>query len=147
MESKKNVQFNDDFEIFILCFLVSHGAIEHGCWTPDKFSFISHFQVYHTESWWKSYRDSGAAGSSICAGNWQYIFTMAFLSAGSSQILIELELSQEVNSWQGLPVASTFVRYSLRKKWHNTKTRRFLFIGLKGFKLCHWTVQRPNSWT
>jgi hypothetical protein len=29
MESKKNLQFNDDFEIFILCFSVSHGAIEH----------------------------------------------------------------------------------------------------------------------
>jgi hypothetical protein len=26
---KKNLQFNDDFEIFILCFTVLHGAIEH----------------------------------------------------------------------------------------------------------------------
>jgi hypothetical protein len=29
MESKQNLQFNDDFEIFILCFWVSQGAIEH----------------------------------------------------------------------------------------------------------------------
>ncbi len=29
MESKNNLQFNDYFEIFILCFSVSHGAIEH----------------------------------------------------------------------------------------------------------------------
>ncbi len=29
MESKKNLQFNDAFEILILCFSVSHGAIEH----------------------------------------------------------------------------------------------------------------------
>ncbi len=29
MESKKKLQFNDDFENFILCFSVSHGAIEH----------------------------------------------------------------------------------------------------------------------
>jgi hypothetical protein len=28
MESKKKLQFNDNFEIFILCFSVSHGAIE-----------------------------------------------------------------------------------------------------------------------
>ncbi len=43
MESKKNLQFNDNFEIFILCFSVSHGAIE------QLISFFSHFLVYHRE--------------------------------------------------------------------------------------------------
>jgi hypothetical protein len=36
-----------------------------------------------------------------------------WLSFLPSQILIELELSQEVNSWQGLPVASKLIRYGL----------------------------------
>jgi hypothetical protein len=49
--------------------------------TADKFSFFSHFLVYHRE---RAREMSGADGSSICAGNWQYIFTMAFLSAESN---------------------------------------------------------------
>jgi hypothetical protein len=37
-----------------------------------------------------------------------------WLSFLPSQILIELELSQEVNSWQVLPVASKLIKYGLR---------------------------------
>jgi hypothetical protein len=50
-----------------------------------------------------------AAPSVLETGNisWQWL---SFLP---SQILIELELSQEVNSWQGLPVASKLIRYGL----------------------------------
>jgi hypothetical protein len=70
------LKFNDDFENFILCFSVSHGAIEHLI-SFFYFTFPSVLQR-------KSLRDSGADGSSICAGTWQYIFTMAFLSAESN---------------------------------------------------------------
>jgi hypothetical protein len=76
MESKKKMQFNDDFDIFILCFSVSHGAIEH------LISFLLfHISKCITE---KELERWGADGSSICAGNLQYIFTMAFLSAESN---------------------------------------------------------------
>jgi hypothetical protein len=45
MESKKKLQFNDDFEIFFVVFLSFTGSNR----TPDKFSFISHFQVSEKE--------------------------------------------------------------------------------------------------
>ncbi len=50
-----------------------------------------------------------AAPSVLETGN----ISSQWLSFLPSQILIELELSQEVNSWQGLPVASKFIRYGL----------------------------------
>jgi len=61
--------------------------------TPDKFSFISHFQVYHRE---RAREIVGllAAPSVLETGN---IYSQ-WLSFLLSQILIELELSQEVNS-------------------------------------------------
>jgi hypothetical protein len=78
MESKKNLQINDYFEIFILCFSVSHGAIEH------LISFLCfHISKCITERV-GGRAFSGGAGSSICAGNWQYVFTMAFRSAESN---------------------------------------------------------------
>jgi hypothetical protein len=48
-----------------------------------------------------------AAPSVLETGN----ISSQWLSFLPSQILIELELSQEVNSWQGLPVASKLIRY------------------------------------
>jgi hypothetical protein len=45
MESKKKLQFNDDFEIFFFVLL----SFTWSNRTPDKFSFISHFLVYHRE--------------------------------------------------------------------------------------------------
>ncbi len=45
----------------------------------------------------------------LYAGN----ISLQWLSFLPSQILIELELSQEVNSWQGLPVASKLLRCGL----------------------------------
>ena len=61
--------------------------------TPDKFSFISHFQVYHRE---RAREIVGlmAAPSVLETGN----ISSQWLSFLPSQILIELELSQEVNS-------------------------------------------------
>jgi hypothetical protein len=94
MESKKNLQFNDDFEIFILCFSVSHGAIEH----------LTSFLLFHISKC-ITQRVGGrareivgplAAPSVLETGN-MYI-TSQWLSFLPSQILIELELSQEVNS-------------------------------------------------
>ena len=90
MESKKNLQFNDDFENFILCFSVSHGAIEH----------LISFLLFHISKC-ITQRVGGrareivgllAAPSVLETGN---ISSHSFLP---SQILIELELSQEVNS-------------------------------------------------
>jgi hypothetical protein len=87
MESKKDLQFNDDFEIFILCFSVSHGAIKH------LISFYFTFQVYHRE---RAREIVGllAAPSVLETGN----ISSQWLSFLSSQILLELEISQEVNS-------------------------------------------------
>ena len=61
--------------------------------TPDKFSFISHFLVYHRE---RAREIVGlmAAPSVLETGN----ISSQWLSFLPSQILIELELSQEVNS-------------------------------------------------
>ncbi len=73
MESKKNLQFNDDFENFILCFSVSHGAIEHLSGADGSPSVL---ETCNISSQWLS----------------------PGLSFLPSQILIELELSQEVNS-------------------------------------------------
>jgi len=50
-----------------------------------------------------------AAPSVLETGN----ISSQWLSFLPSQILIELELSQEVNSCQGLPVASKILRYGL----------------------------------
>ena len=108
MESKKNLQFNDDFENFILSFSVSHGAIEH----------LISFLLFHISKC-ITQRVGGrareivgllAAPSVLETGN----ISSQWLSFLPSQILIELELSQEVNSWQGLPVASKLIRYGLR---------------------------------
>ncbi len=41
-----------------------------------------------------SWEEDGATGSALCAGNWQHIFTLAFLSAEPGGV----ELSWEVNS-------------------------------------------------
>jgi hypothetical protein len=54
-----------------------------------------------------------AAPSVLETGN----ISSKWLSFLPSQILIELELSQEVNSRQGLPVAPKFIRYGLRMSW------------------------------
>jgi hypothetical protein len=45
MESKKKMQFNDYFKIFYFVFL----SVTWSNRTPDKFSLISSFQVYHRE--------------------------------------------------------------------------------------------------
>ncbi len=76
--------------------------------TPDKFSFISYFHVYHSE---RAREIVGllAAPSVLETDN----ISSQWLSFQPSQILIELELSQEVNSCQGLPVASKILRYGL----------------------------------
>jgi hypothetical protein len=95
MESKKNLQFNDYFEIFILRFSVSHGAIE------QLISFIiSHFKVYHRE---RAREIVGllAAPSVLETGN----TSSHWLSFLLIQILFGVKLSREVNSWQELPVA------------------------------------------
>ena len=89
MESKKNLPFNGHFEIFILCFSVSHGAIEQ----LISFLFYSHFLVYHRE---RAREIVGlmAAPSVLETGN----ISSQWLSFLSSPMPIELELSQEVNS-------------------------------------------------
>jgi hypothetical protein len=89
MESKKNLQFNDDFENFYFMFL----SFTWSNRTADKFSFISHFLVYHKE---RAREIVGlmAAPSVLETGN----ISSQWLSFLPSQILIELELSQEVNS-------------------------------------------------
>ncbi len=96
MESKKNLQFNDNFEIFILCFSVSHGAIEQ----LISFLFFSHFLVYHRE---RAREIVGlmAAPSVLETGN----ISSQWLSFLPSQILIELELSQ------GEPFSSKRARF------------------------------------
>ena len=92
MESKKKLQFNDDFEIFILCFSVSHGAIEH------LISFLLfHISKFITQRVGGRAREIVgllAAPSVLETGN----ISSQWLSFLPSQILIELELSQEVNS-------------------------------------------------
>ncbi len=67
------MQFNNSFEIFILCFSVSEGAIEH------RLSFLNH--TFQTE------RVGGRAREIkvlLLAAIRQYIFTLAFLSAESN---------------------------------------------------------------
>ena len=89
------MQFNDYFKIFYFVFL----SVTWSNRTADKFSFFSHFLVYHRE---RAREIVGlmAAPSVLETGN----ISSQWLSFLPSQILIELELSQEVNSWQGLPV-------------------------------------------
>jgi hypothetical protein len=92
MESKKKMQFNDDFKILILCFSVSHGAIEH----------LISFLLFHISKCITDYHRKRAreivglmaAPSVLETGN----ISSQWLSFLPSQILIELELSQEVNS-------------------------------------------------
>ncbi len=50
MESKKTLQFNDNFEIFILCF-PDFPSLTRSNRTPHKFSLISHFKVCHRKNW------------------------------------------------------------------------------------------------
>jgi hypothetical protein len=92
MESKIKFQFNEDFEIFILCFSVSNGEIEH----------LISFLLFHISKF-ITHRVGGrareivgllAATSVLETGN----ISSQWLSFLLSQILIELELSQEVNS-------------------------------------------------
>jgi hypothetical protein len=92
MESKKNLQFNDDFEIFILCFSVSHGAIEH--LISFLFFHISKCITQRVGGRAREIVGLLAAPSVLETGN----ISSQWLSFLSSQILIELELSQEVNS-------------------------------------------------
>ena len=88
MESKKNLQFNDYFKIFILCFSVSHGAIEH------LISFLSfhNFKVYQRE---RAREIVGllAAPSVLETGN----TSSHWLSFLPIQILFGVKLSREVN--------------------------------------------------
>jgi hypothetical protein len=60
-----------------------------------------------------------AAPSVLETGN----ISSQWLSFLPSQILIELELSREVNSCQGLPVASKLLRYGLRKEGRQAEGR------------------------
>jgi hypothetical protein len=74
MESKKNLQFNDYFEIFILCFSVFQGAKEH------LISFLLFFYfIFHSAASSASVQETGNISS-----HW-----LSFLP---SQILIEVEL-------------------------------------------------------
>jgi hypothetical protein len=80
------LQFND-FKIFILCFSVSHGAIEL------LISFLL-FHIHRVGGRAREIVGLLAAPSVLESGN----ISSQWLSFLPSQIIIELELSQEVNS-------------------------------------------------
>jgi hypothetical protein len=92
MESKKFLQFNDNFEIFYFVFLSFTWCNR----TPDKF-FLFHISKCITQRVVGRAREIVgllAAPSVLKTGN----ISSQWLSFLPSQILLELELSQEVNS-------------------------------------------------
>ncbi len=92
MESKKNLQFNAVFEIFILCFSVSHGAIEY--LISFLLFYISKCITQRVGGRAREIVGLLATPSVLETGN----ISSQWLSFLPSEILIELELSQKVNS-------------------------------------------------
>jgi hypothetical protein len=101
MVSKKNCNLMIISKFFILCVSVSHGALEH------LISFLQyHISKCITERVGGRAREIVGllAAPSMLETDNTSSHLLSFLPI-QIQILFGAELSQEVNSWQGLPVA------------------------------------------